>query len=1110
MIYYDLFFRKFGIRRVDKLLSPPLAATRLMELPLLSIYHYLGSNTGVDVAPSSNEYLFRNITRSIAIQHITEPGARLGLPQKHVVSWPQVIRHYQSRNRRFQQISKLAQYENTPMTLVVQNYGFIPLGLKYQRNVLSAYYQWHNQQAALWDRVAMLAGESVRNQFVKFNLPTTLPSVGDLQQAQAKMNATTIHHVYEPDAFVILELWKWLGDYRSESLLARVPEDKLSKVNIIFEESGRWLMLNLGLLNSWRNTPKVELTKLAEGQNPNHSGIDSHQLQRRFLGMLMRLFQARSVSNKDLGEDVVNEDSDGKKSDGSEEATLTAPVSSLPKVNPVTGSTSTALVDTQVRTNPLDILNPNRDEQQTQTQLHLSVEQERQLEADLLELDRISKAVIQRRKEMMEFMVENDEEPLSATQGMRLGQTQVSNPIQAPRKLPELKPIDPKPEVSATTHDYTSGVQKLIDRHAEQGMLSAAEVRRYQELARKHESITAPDGKGSMKDFVVVHPEAVKVEAKTIPDKPSIFDKSMLASTLHEFTPKYVENVLQKDVAAMVLKIQDAGYCVTDYEVEHVEQITGDYDMYTCRVTPVEGSASTLRWKLPSVRADGVFVANNVPYRMRTQRGDLPIRKIETSRVGLTSYYGKVFVTRSEKKVNDYGDWLRRNIMAAGLDLDNPHVSALHPANVFDHLFQAPRLYSICAMGFRGFTVKPGAWPEKVKFSSLEFNFDHTKREQLYGKDVLARVEKEGALMVGTTDKRDPMIMTADGGISVIADGKMINLASFDELCGFDPMKAPVDFAVVSVFGQNIPLGVVLAYEMGLSSLLKHLGVEPRRVPAGKRVGLTGEEYSIAFADETLVFRKKDKLPAIILAGFNEYWKAVKQYSVYEFDKRGVYLNVLEASGVGSRYLREIDLLYQLWVDPITRELLVELHEPTQFQDILLRAAELLLTDTHPRTLDTSYQRFKGYERFAGAVYTELVNAIRTHNGRPGKSKQPLDLNPFEVWKAISEDPSKLTVKDINPIENLKQQESVTYSGTGGRNSRSMTKNTRAYDENDMGVISESTVDSSDVAVNTYMSANPQFVSLRGLTKRYDLHKTGATSLLSTSALLSVAADKDD
>lgn len=1100
--FYDPYFKKFGIRKPTQLMSPVLPSTQLMELPLLSIYHYLGSNNGVDVAPATNEYLFRNIKQPIAMEHILSNGANLGNPQKRQLAISTLIHQYHTRHRRYMQVRNVDSYENAGKTLVVENYGFIASEYKYQRNVLTEYYKWYNQQAAVWTRMAELATSSVRHQFIKVQLPTNLPSMSDLKIAAAKLSSATIRHVYEPDAFFILEMYKWLGDQRADSLIAKIPFDKLSRINIIFEESGRWMLVNLAVLDSWRIAPREELEA---NKDANNAGMDTTTYQRRFVRMLMTLFQARSVDGKMM----TAEGTETKKEEGGDEATLVKPSSDLPKIG-LTGTVTLGSQSADITPNTEDILNLDRGDDKSTTML--TADQERHLEADLAELERISKAVVERRQEEANNIIEDDEIMGDTDKLPQAVQQAKVKPFVPPAHLKELKIIDaPLVEETPIIVDHTRGVKKIIDRQAENGLLSAAEARRYTDLAKRHETIPAPDGKGSMKDFVVIHPDTVKVEAHKIPDRPSIIDKSMLESTLHVFDSKYIEEVFQKDVAAMVLKIQDAGICVTDYEVEHVSQITGDFDTYTARVTPIEGAPSTLRWKLPSIRADGVYTSNGVPYRLRKQTGDFPIRKLDPNRVGLTSYYGKIFLSRSEKKVNDYGDWLRRNVMALGLDDEGTVVSGLQPANVFDNLFECPRLYSILAMGFRSFIVSPRQWPMKVAFHSLVLNFDHTKRDDiLEDKTQRAKLEKNGTLLIGVTDKKDPIIMLKDGTIEVVGEDSMAVMPQLEALLGIDAGKAPDEFVELKVLGQTIPLGVILGYEMGLSELMSRLRVVPRRVPAGKRVNLEPTEYSLVFSDETLVFLKKDKFAALILAGFQEYHRGIRQYSVYEFDKRGVYLNVLETQGVGARYLREVDLLNQLWVDPITRELLVEMKEPVEFQQLLLRAAELLLSDQHPRTGDASFQRRKGYERMAGAVYSELVKSIRTHNGKPGKSKLPIDLNPFEVWKNISEDPSKAQVKDINPIENLKQQEAVTYSGVGGRNSRSMVKSTRAYDQNDMGVISESTVDSSDVAVNTYTSANPQFVSLRGVAKRYEIDKSGVTSLLSTSALTSVGADRDD
>jgi hypothetical protein len=302
----------------------------------------------------------------------------------------------------------------------------------------------------------------------------------------------------------------------------------------------------------------------------------------------------------------------------------------------------------------------------------------------------------------------------------------------------------------------------------------------------------------------------------------------------------------------------------------------------------------------------------------------------------------------------------------------------------------------------------------------------------------------------------------------------------------------------------------VLAYYYGLTTLMEMLKVQPRRVVAGTRVNLQPHEYQIDFSDETLVFNKEDRLATLILAGFNSFHKALKSYSVYKFDQKGVYLSVLETKKITTRYIRELDLLSDMFVDPITEGLLVMMKEPTTFRGLLVRASELLLDDYYPDPLDIKYQAIRGYERVAGAVYSEMVLAIREQRKSLGRANSQISMNPLAVWKRITTDPAVKITEDINPIMDLKQQEAVTFNGVGGRSSRTINIASRAYHENDKGVISEATSESSDAGINTYLSSNPSFDSVRGTTFKRTDGELSATTLLSTSSNLGVAIDTDD
>jgi hypothetical protein len=200
--------------------------------------------------------------------------------------------------------------------------------------------------------------------------------------------------------------------------------------------------------------------------------------------------------------------------------------------------------------------------------------------------------------------------------------------------------------------------------------------------------------------------------------------------------------------------------------------------------------------------------------------------------------------------------------------------------------------------------------------------------------------------------------------------------------------------------------------------------------------------------------------------------------------------------------------MYKMFIDPITLSILKEMKEPTTFRGLLLRSCELLLNDNYPDEMDPRFMRIKGYERFAGAVYVELIRALRVQRA---KTKQnTLTLNPYAVWMNVMQDPAKSHISELNPIQELKEIEAVTFTGEGGRSSRSMVQRTRVFHENDLGTISEATVDSGDVGINVFMSADPMLTSVRGVSKQFDLKKPDHTSLLSTSALCAVGSDRDD
>lgn len=1059
MKFYNELYQNFGVRKADQLASPPHPVFQRFEFPRESIFHYFGSDD-LDKHPHANDPMFAKITHPIYVSHVLENGDKKGNPRRLPIVISAAVRQFHIQNRRYKQMNSLEAVSRDQSSLVIYNYGFINGLYAMMRSTYSHYYTWWNRRAALWDNVAKVAEESDRHQFIQITVPKSLPTLSELAWTDGELTASVLKTFTANEQFEMIELWKWFGALRHESLISRVPKEKLDKINFIIVDHGRWFMLNLGRVEAFRKATKEELKA---DPKANTKGIEVAQVQRRFLHALHVMADLRSEVKLD---EKTEEKASGK---------------AQPVLNPATGKVEMrADILVPEEGGPVHVENEPNIEVNGEPDYDDAHDPEldAKIEEKLTKIDQVTDVV----------------------KNVEKAQTDAAEAEVL------LVPTPATPE---------DGIAKVCARLAEQDAITASELVRYTKLSHEYKNIVAPDGKTKLDKFIEVPQEMLKIpEQVSIPDIPTVVDKTMLNSSLQHYDSHYIKHVLPRHVSAMVMSAQQAGVAVTEYEVEKVEDAIGAYESHRVKLVPVVGSPSTVHFKIPVLEEDGTYKANGIKYNLRKQRVDLPIRKVSPDLVALTSYFGKVFVSRSAKRVNNYNEWLCNAIMAKGMDEGDHVVQEVNPGDVFDNEFDSPKVFSALSQRFRSFKV--------AGFQVILDKVKEDERKALYGEAFVNKFEKDGARILGiataqtrTIGSQGKILLIADKDSSLYTfhpgvDKDLVPAGTLETMAHLEVSKAPIEFAEVRVMDRQIPVGFILAFELGFDRLCRLLKVEPRRVQAGTRINLDINEYAVVFKDETLIFSKEDRSASMILAGFNEYHRYLREYDAFHFNKRDVYLNVLEGEGPAARYLREIDLMYQMFVDPVTKSLLEQMKEPTDFRGLLLRSCELLLKDQHPDEYDTRYQRFRGNERIAGAVYSEMVKAIRQHNGRAGRSKLPIDLHPYAVWKLIATDSSNALVSEINPIQNLKEMEAVTTGGVGGRNSRSMTKRTRGYPKHDMGVISESTVDSGDVGINTYTSANPQFDSVLGTTRRYDLKKPDATALLSTSALVSPGADIDD
>lgn len=1075
MLTYPNFFRERGIRFISQLDTPKTTLLSELILPLNSVLHWVENNPN-NLGISEDEEILNQQKGFAIVKHITElnPEVQLGKPTKISIPVDNLIREYHQKNKDFKRyINNNIGLLKNPRNFMIISYNLISRHYRYLNNIQTEYWKWANLFNTFLKTLEVETSLSDRQHFIQCDVPTLLPTINTLNTWTDKTNTRTLSLINSDTLRIVADIWTWLGPNREDSFLSKIDKASLNKLNVIFTYGSVYVCLNLGILDSWR------IGDDKEGKAPGFTKMQPLNIQRRFLHLLMVLHETKTVaSGLDVKEvEVVESDALSLKASDDDEVNDSKPK----RIEDIENSEARAEVNPHLKggviktTSVIELLNKGVDVKDTK-------------DDDALEdIPEYSDEDIEKNLKQLE-VINREESDLVDKMGYK--------PYTPVQKDLEQYIIDDATEL------------------AKKGLLSAGEHRRFSKLAGKFKSTPSPyNEKENLKQLAEIKPESLVVHPMNVlkADIPGVLDKSMLSSSLNQMDNTYNRTILPKDIAGMVLSLQKAGFIVQNYEVQRVDDYTDSYNLHRVKVIPLSGKPTTLRFQIPIINENGTFKANGVKYRMRKQRGDVPIRKTGPDRVALTSYYNKLFVMRSDRAVFNYKDWLTNNIVNIGIDANDARITDLRLGNCLrvELPHDLPKTYTTISTRISGF-----------KTAKYEFFFDYSKIKTHFGEQVYETlIPQEGQkrtlqhLPVGKTKTNELIVMDKSNNLFVsVKDKGLVPIGTMESILELPLEKKPIEIAEVDILGQTIPLGVLLAYQIGLGNLINTLDAKPRRVPTGSNYNLQPHEFIIRFQDFVLIFDKNDRYHAMLFGGFNRYHREIKHYSIFAFDKKDIYGNVLEPNGFTARHFREFDLMFKMWVDPITEGLLKDMGYPTDLFLLFLEATKMLLNDNHPHENNRNYTRDKGYERIPGMLYFELMRAMRTYKAKPLNPNASLDLNPQALWMSVVQDQTVMPIEESNPIHALKEQEVIIYSGSGGRTGRTMTGKSRVFHDTEKGLTSEATVDSGDVGTIVYTSADPNYNSLRGTSRRIaDKELTNnAAKVVSTSMLLAPVTDRDD
>lgn len=722
-----------------------------------------------------------------------------------------------------------------------------------------------------------------------------------------------------------------------------------------------------------------------------------------------------------------------------------------------------------------------------------------------------------------------------------------------------VKNVDAKTESSTSEFNQESD-DEAIEFLKDRDDLTPKQKERYAQMSKAYKKLEL---NGQKFEKILGSEHDISIDTSPLPDSvvgdvPT--DPSIRNCMLRDYDKSFIRKTYPKQLAGVLSSFRRVGIYLTDIKSERVQTPLNNDIIYTCKYTDIKGKSSTVKLKLPVIDDEGRIFVDGIYKVMKKQRIDLPIVKISDTEVSLSSNYNKYRVIRNTAKAHDYFTYID-SMLSNGRA--NVNIICGNNTDIEEAIS-----YDYCAVAARYSEVRWITSDTKEEVN-LYFAYKDRMKASNIPEAKFTTLEKEYGIYFGTFGDRLLFVDKKNKVYAVKASGaEDVNFTHTSITEVFRTALLPdakfnkqlTEWTVMKILDATLPLMFILSYRFGLLKTLDHLHakytITERRAKtilgadenssgtesfgAGMDVVAGGDEFAntewivvpgkegevvgteamdevkyipkpgdiaIKFADRTLWFNRYPLSKSLILAGLDNF--DVSDYPMADFEGKEVYYKLLMDAGKSMNYIKGIDSFFDLFMDPITFNVLKAMHEPTTPRDLLIRATELLTTTDHRQASSNLNHRIRGYEQFTALVYNELSRQVANYQSARGANNS-LSVNPEAVYLRIVTNASLIPSTAVNPLQSIKEASELTHAGSGGRTEESFVVNDRKFTKDDIGVMAVDTVDNGKVGMSAILTVNSGILNTEGLTKPKPLKDLEPSDVLSIHSLTFPFALCDD
>lgn len=583
--------------------------------------------------------------------------------------------------------------------------------------------------------------------------------------------------------------------------------------------------------------------------------------------------------------------------------------------------------------------------------------------------------------------------------------------------------------------------------------------------------------------------------------------KESLVSSTRDLDAKYIQSgAMDKDIASVLTSFNKLGMFLVDLQTTDVVDELNELRSYTCTYEDVNHKKHTIKFQLPRVDSMGRAKINGSLKCMIKQRVANPICKVRPTRVTLNSNYNKLLVERNQNAAHSFINWFSKA-------LDRANDAGWKCSFIYKRC-----KYPIVALPFE--LTEIGSKYEQIKFDKGLMYFGIIGR----GKFVPPAYTEQVKVMENSADftgcwfghrGTQHFFINNQGEVSVrdlagssteeVFYGAFIDF--FQWLTGCE-MPSMTEYADLTILSWKVPVIYALCYKYGLTDMLKYTGVSYELYGASERFEKLTSDIVIRFSDKKLVIHRTPRNMALLFGGLTIY--DLSNVAIEDMDEKDVYYELLSQKRISTNLIKGINSLFDLFIDPITRDVLREMKEPTDLRDLLIRAVTMLTTSEHKEEASAANFRFRGVEQMTGIVYNEMARAFATYTNKGRGATNKFSIKDYQVKQRIAKEQLTENVSVINPLHDIKTYSKFSNAGSGGRSNDTFMITDRQFTVDQIGIVSEATVDNGKTGMNASLPANPVIVNSRGMVQSKSIEELQPENILSISSLLMPCATNDD